>query len=192
MTAAARRTASFTAAAPTPRSTIRWAPGHLRYGINDAGQIVGFYIDSSGILHGFLYSGGTYTTLDDPLGTNGTDALRHQQAGQIVGYYIDSNDMSHGFLYSGGTYTTLDDPLGTKGTVASGINDAGQIVGYYFDSSGMEHGFLANPASRRHASPPRSSRKSLAFMRRSTTALPISPAIRIGSASMASNLTLAE
>ena len=34
--------------------------------INNAGQIVGEYIDSSNHLHGFLLSGGTYTILDDP------------------------------------------------------------------------------------------------------------------------------
>jgi hypothetical protein len=33
--------------------------------INDAGQIVGDYRDATGV-HGFLKSGGTYTTIDDP------------------------------------------------------------------------------------------------------------------------------
>ena len=32
--------------------------------INNKGQIVGFYQNSSGQEFGFLYSGGTYTTLD--------------------------------------------------------------------------------------------------------------------------------
>jgi probable HAF family extracellular repeat protein len=40
--------------------------------INAAGQIVGNYNDSSGGLHGFLYSGGVYTTIDAPLGAQGT------------------------------------------------------------------------------------------------------------------------
>ena len=71
--------------------------------INDQGQIVGFYVDSSGATHGFLYSGGTYTTLDDPLGTGGTFAQGINDQGQIVGYYIDSSNTLHGFLYSGGT-----------------------------------------------------------------------------------------
>ena len=34
-------------------------------GINDTGQIVGTYDDASGV-HGFLLSGGSYTTLDAP------------------------------------------------------------------------------------------------------------------------------
>jgi len=46
----------------------------VAYGINNSGQIVGSYTNASGA-HGFLLSGGTYTTLDDPLGTNGTGSL---------------------------------------------------------------------------------------------------------------------
>ncbi len=91
--------------------------GTEAFGINDAGQIVGVYEDSSGTFHGFLYSGGTYITLNDPLGTGATTyATGINDAGQIVGYYDDSSGAEHGFLYSDGTYTTLDDPLGTNGT----------------------------------------------------------------------------
>ena len=38
--------------------------GTLAAGINDHGQIVGFYVDSNHKEHGFLYSNGTYTTLN--------------------------------------------------------------------------------------------------------------------------------
>jgi len=37
-------------------------------GINDLGQIVGYYVDSSRVDHGFLDSGGIYT----PLNAQGT------------------------------------------------------------------------------------------------------------------------
>ncbi len=40
--------------------------GTYVYGINDAGQIVGFSYDSGDTAYGFIYSGGIYTTLDDP------------------------------------------------------------------------------------------------------------------------------
>ena len=85
-------------------------------GINDAGQIVGYYLDSSGVPHGFLYSNGTWTTLDDPSAVNGTIADGMNASGQIVGSYNGSSGYVHGFLYSNGTWTTLDDP--------SGIGDA--------------------------------------------------------------------
>ena len=63
--------------------------GTAAYGINVAGQIVGYYNNSTGT-HGFFYnpSGGTYTTLDDPLATSGTFAYGINDAGQIVGTYF--------------------------------------------------------------------------------------------------------
>src|SRR6266567_752329 len=56
-------------------------------GINDSGQIVGQYLASSGVRHGFLLSGGTYTTIDcpDPY-TDGSNAVGINNSGQIVGF----------------------------------------------------------------------------------------------------------
>src|SRR5262249_55442254 len=98
--------------------------------------------NASGI-HGFLLSGGTYFTLDDPLASGDTEALGINDAGQIVGFFRDGSGVGHGFLLSGSTYTTLDDPLATNGTFAQGINHAGQIVGTYRNAVGTgRHGFL--------------------------------------------------
>jgi probable HAF family extracellular repeat protein len=80
-------------------------------GINASGQIVGRFRNSTGF-HGFLLSGGTYTTLDAP-GANansGTTAGAINAAGQIVGAYTDSTNTQHAFLLSGGIYTTLANP----------------------------------------------------------------------------------
>ena len=100
----------------------------------------GGYSDATNHEHGFLYSGGTFTTL-----ALSADTLAYgiNDAGQIVGDYFDGS-ASHGFLYSGGTFTTLDDPSGT-GTSAHGINAAGQIVGTYLDANGRNQGFLLDP-----------------------------------------------
>jgi len=85
-------------------------------GINAAGQIVGRYTDASGIIHGFLLSGGTYTTLDDPDATTGTFPAGINNFGQIVGYYSNGFG-THAFLYNpnGGTYATLFNPLAALG-----------------------------------------------------------------------------
>ena len=126
--------------------TYSGASGTFAYGINAAGEVVGFYYDSSGDSHGFLYNTGTYTPLNDPSaggGADGTIATGINDSGQIVGYYLDGSGVEHGFLYSGGTYTTIDDPSATGGTVALGINDAGQISGYYIASNG-DHAFIAS------------------------------------------------
>jgi len=116
--------------------------GTFAHGINDAGQIVGQYVDAR--FHGFLYNGG-FTTIDAPNAGFGTVADGINAAGQIVGYYYDLFFGIHGFLVSGTMFTTIDDPNATAGrTFAYGINDAGQIVGNYYDGSGS-HGFLATP-----------------------------------------------
>jgi probable HAF family extracellular repeat protein len=112
-------------------------------GINNAGQIVGQYHNSSGY-HGFLYSAGTYTPIDDPLATISTVAYDINDAGEIVGFY--ASNATHGFLYdptkSVNPFTTLDFP-GANTTTPTKINASGQVVGLIFDSVGSgEHGFL--------------------------------------------------
>src|SRR5262249_48005789 len=118
--------------------------GTLASGINDTGQIVGTYADASGV-HGFLLSGGSYTTLHAPLTPPVTLPPRIHALGQIRGVYFTNHfgDAGlHGFLYNKGVYTTLDHPLATDGTEAVGINAKGEIVGFYGDSAGNVHGFL--------------------------------------------------
>src|SRR5947207_13881887 len=78
-------------------------------GINATGQIVGLYTDSLNKTHGFLYTAGTYVTLDVP-GATFTDALGINSSGQIVGVFVDSNFKGHSFLFSNGTFTTIDNP----------------------------------------------------------------------------------
>ena len=46
---------------------------------------------------GFLYSDGTYSTLDVP-GSIATEAIGINDLGQIVGYYTDAAGNEHGFL----------------------------------------------------------------------------------------------
>jgi probable HAF family extracellular repeat protein len=127
-------------------------PGTDATGVNNRGQVVGFYIDQNNVEHSFLYSDGQFTTIDPPGAANNPgpsplalvnvdQAVSINKQGQIVGGYTDANGMTHGYLLSHGQYTTLDYP-GAASTIALGINDHGQIVGYYIDSSGVEHGFL--------------------------------------------------
>ncbi len=108
-------------------------------GMNDGGQIVGY---SAG--EGFLDTGGTFTTIEDPLGIAGTSAAGINNLGQIVGDYYDSGSGpgEHGFLDTNGIFTTIDDPQAVNGTVVTGINNVEQIVGYYIDANGVTHGFI--------------------------------------------------
>ena len=66
-------------------------------GINNLDQIVGVYVDANGGEHGFLLSGGTFTTIDFPNSVT-TNAWGINNRGQIVGLYVNANGSTDGFL----------------------------------------------------------------------------------------------
>jgi probable HAF family extracellular repeat protein len=125
-------------------------------GINDSGQIVGILCGGSGCRypsrptignHGFLYSAGSFTTIDVPSADYGTDAFGINDNGQVVGTYafISLQPRASGFLYAAANFTYFRVP-GVSDTFATGINDSGQVVGYYDDDTG-DHGFLYTAGS---------------------------------------------
>ena len=97
-------------------------------GINDSGQIVGWYDDASGHTHGFLDTNGQFSTIDFP-GSPFTEASGINNRGQIVGYF----GPGFVFLYSNDTFTTIPLPGSGVGyeNYTVGINDLDQIVGGY-------------------------------------------------------------
>lgn len=118
-------------------------PLQAALGINDSGEIVGTYEDSSGVYHGYELSGGRFTTLNVPFaGAEGTNAEGLNNSGEIVGAWVDSAANTHGLTLIGSTYTSLDYP-GADFTYAEGVNSEGKVVGYYIDTTGgVAHGFL--------------------------------------------------
>jgi hypothetical protein len=118
-------------------------------GVNDSGQVVGSYT-ASGISHGFVKSGESYTSLDVP-GATSTAAWDINESGQIAGSYV-SGGVTHGFLLSGGVYTTIDVPGSTR-TMPRGIGDSGEIVGEY-TTGGITHAFLLSGGTFTTLDPP--------------------------------------
>lgn len=103
-------------------------------GVNDSGQIVGLYTDSSGVLHGWELSGGQFTAINVP-SSGWTAAEGINDAGDIVGSYYLGGTL--GFEYSGGTYTTIQVP-NAEYTEPVGINNNGDIVGQdYLDGAAV-------------------------------------------------------
>ena len=113
-------------------------------GINDKGDIVGWYADSSGIQHGFLLSGGTATTIDDPGGTTNLEGINNK--GEISGLYTDASANRHGFTYDirTKTFTELTVPNSTF-VEAWGLNDKGVVAMDGETSSGLFVGYLYCP-----------------------------------------------
>ena len=66
-------------------------------GINDLGQIVGYYYGADGLSHGFVDNGGIFTTFDNPLGVNGTFVTGINNSDQVVGYYTGADGFNHAF-----------------------------------------------------------------------------------------------
>jgi len=94
------------------------------YGINDQGQVVGYYagtFNGNFGTHGFLDSGGTITTLQVP-GTTQTLAFGINNRGTVVG-----TADGQGFIYSDGSYSLFNAPGGIQSY--GGINANGEIVG---------------------------------------------------------------
>jgi len=114
-------------------------------GINNSGQIVGYYSDPIGV-HAYVKSGGNYATVDVP-GAELTYANGINDAGDVAGYYYKTHDVGgvptwglYGFVKSAVGYRTINVP-GAFYTQAYGINNSGQVAGTFGDSTGT-HGFI--------------------------------------------------
>ena len=134
---------------------VGYAGGTYVTGINDSGEIVGYYFDSNGVPHGFSatpdsggnYNANAFTDLNDPFGVYGTYATGVNDAGEVVGYYYGADHELHGFLYEDGVYVSLSNPLADGGgTYATAINNSGQVVGYSNDD-GFDGFAVATPTT---------------------------------------------
>jgi hypothetical protein len=112
--------------------------------LNNADEMVGLYVDSGSVDHGFFRAANG--TLMDPIdypasistflnGVNDRD--------WVVGNYTDSSMVEHGlFLRLPHSFVSFDYP-GAVATSLNGINKNGLICGSYTDSNGLHHGFIA-------------------------------------------------
>ena len=114
-------------------------------GINDNGDISGFYVHGT-TTRGFLIHHGQFHTLSFGAETN-TQALGVNNDGTVVGSYLGASGTTHGFGWSHRHLTRLDAPHSTGTTLVNGLNNQGQIVGFYTDAAGLTHGFLAHKTS---------------------------------------------
>jgi uncharacterized membrane protein len=110
--------------------------GTVLTGINDAGELTGYYHLDDGNAVSFKDAQGVMTILGAGL------VLPRQinNEGQIVGVYRPGTDTNRGFLYDSGTFTTMPPP-GTIESQAWGINKHGDVVGDYWPN-GTRRGYL--------------------------------------------------
>ena len=114
-------------------------PGSLRtvfYGLNNAGQAVGYFDDPDEISHGVILQNGELTQFDFP-GATETQIFGVSETGQLIGDTFDVNGAVHGFVGD----EEFDVP-GAMITYADDMNAGGVLVGSYVDADGIHHGYM--------------------------------------------------
>ena len=112
--------------------------------INERGDIVGEFIDSSGVVRGFVrFSDGSFSApIVDPNDTVGfTEGRGINNSRTVAGDYVISDGTVHSFLLSGGTFTEYDLP-GALQTNLLGINEPGDLTGTFDPGNGIFQAFI--------------------------------------------------
>jgi hypothetical protein len=122
--------------------------GTLTFGMRGDGTVVGYYLDSNGVPHGFTRAIGEQARAFDVPGATSTYAFGTNDRGALTGYYFIGSQ-EHGYVYRPGqcdqhrSVTNFDYP-GAVGTVVAGVDDGGDIVGFYLGQDGYNHGFIGH------------------------------------------------
>ena len=114
--------------------------------INERGDIVGEFIDSTAVTRGFVrFSDGSFSApIVDPNDTVGfTEGRGINNSGTVAGDYVISDGTLHSFFLSGGTFTEYDVPGAVQTNLLS-INDPGDFTGGFDpDGSGIFQAFVS-------------------------------------------------
>ncbi|HEY7319980.1 MAG TPA: hypothetical protein VIE89_20615 [Candidatus Binatia bacterium] len=113
--------------------------------INERGDIVGEFIDPSGVVRGFVrFKNGSFSDpIVDPNDTVGfTEGRGINNPGTVVGDYVTPDGNLHGFFLSGGTFTGFDVP-GAVFTAVLSINNPADFTGT-FSNDGVTQGAFIN------------------------------------------------
>ena len=114
--------------------------------INERGDVVGEFIDSTGVTRGFVrFSDGSFSApIVDPNDTVGfTEGRGINNSRTVAGDYATSDGTLHSFFLSGGTFTEYDVPGAVQTNLLS-INDAGDFTGGFDpDGSGVFQAFVS-------------------------------------------------
>lgn len=135
------------------RVLVPWAPSGVNgpsltaAGINNRGDVTGFYNKTSSQVDGFLkLRSGRFITLAFP-GASSTQATGVNDSDVVVGNYTTGSGNSavtHGFVWSNGKFATVD-ISGASSTTLNGVNDENDLVGFYTDAKGNTDGLFALP-----------------------------------------------
>src|SRR5215472_5553727 len=116
--------------------------------INERGDVVGVFVDSSGVTRGFVrFSDGSFSApIVDPNDVVGfTEGRGINNRRTVVGDYATSDGNLHGFFLSDGTFTGFDFP-GAAFTAVLSINNSGDFAGTFIFppvATGIQQAFVS-------------------------------------------------
>ncbi len=123
----------------------------IAFGINDAGKIVGQFVNATtGNTPGFLLANGDFTLYAPTANATVTNVQGINNNDLAIGFYSTDGVHQHGFDWNtaANTTTLFADPntarIATGGLVLTqflGINDNNEAVGYYQTNNGSQFGF---------------------------------------------------
>ena len=114
-------------------------------GINNHGDVTGFFNRATGPVESFLLTRGGHLYTMAVKGADMTQAFGVNDNDEVVGA-ITTGSSTFGFTWTPtGGFHQVNDPKGVGSTVINGVNDAGDLVGFYTDSRGNVDGMLATP-----------------------------------------------
>jgi hypothetical protein len=116
-------------------------PVNQLLGLNDNGQAAGFYNDSKGNSHAYIWDRvhGLFTAINPPGATSSTATDINDQ-GAVGGFFTAANGNIVSFIKQGPNWTTLLVP-GSSTTELFGLNDEGIGVGMYVGKHKQTYGF---------------------------------------------------
>ena len=113
--------------------------------INDNGDIIGAYVDPTGVTRGFFRSrnGDFSAPIVEPNDTgNSTQGRGINNSLTICGDYLKSDGTYHGYFLSGDTFTEFD-VLDASSTAVLGVNNAGDFTGNFIGGDGTSQAFVS-------------------------------------------------
>ncbi|HEX8008212.1 MAG TPA: hypothetical protein VF482_17495 [Trebonia sp.] len=149
-------TGHFSRVLPPDASGTNLGSSLTAAGINNHGDVAGFYNQTANQVDAFLkLRSGKFITLAYPSQPGQPQVTMTQAFGvndsrEVVGAYTTGTGntaQTHGFTWTRERgFRTVDDPQGTGTTTINGVNDQGDLVGFYVDGAGNTNGFAAVPA----------------------------------------------
>jgi hypothetical protein len=114
-------------------------------GINNQGRTVGFWVDGSGVNHGFTALKGMFMSVDHK-GTKFNQLLGQNDHAQAAGFFnskADGTGTNTGYVFDElgqNIFATYNFANATSVQV-TGVNNLGTLCGFWIDTTGATHGF---------------------------------------------------